>query len=125
MRYNKKGQFIILSVALFVLLLLFIYSQETDNSYIIKSSKSSIIDNIIYETCRVGKMSNGSYIDSRFGNFSISTLNYCASFNYTCILNITKSASAPANLSILNYTSYNFSITYYNDGFNYTSNFTC
>ncbi len=125
LKNNKKGQFMIFSVFFFVILLLFIYSQETENFYIIKSSKTDIANNIIYETCKIGKMSNGSYIDSRLGNFSQSISNYCLDFNYTCILTIEKSPSAPVNLSLLNYTYYNFTYNYYNYGLNSTVNFTC
>lgn len=125
MKNNKKSQFMIFSITFFILLFMFIYSQETENDYISKSSKTSILSNIVYETCQVGKMSNGSYIDSRFGNFSQSISNYCTSFSYTCNLTILKSAGAPSNLSLLNYTFYNFSLNYKNNGFNYTSNFTC
>jgi len=122
---NKKSQFMIFSITFFVLLLTFIYSQETENYYILKSSKTTILDNIVHETCQVGKMSNGSYIDSRLGNFSQSLNTYCNDFDFTCNLTVLKSGSAPANLSLLNYTFYNFTLDYKNEGFNHTSNFTC
>ena len=124
-RRSKKGQFLIFSTVFFVLLLLFIYSQETVNSYIIKPNKNNILNNVVYETCQIGKMSNGSYIDSRFGNFTQDVDSYCNSFGYLCNLTITKQVGAPTNLSLLNYTFYDYDINYSNDGFYYSSNFTC
>lgn len=122
---SKKGQFLVLSGAFFILLLIFIYSQETENSYIIKSNENNILNNIIYEACQIGKMSNGSYIDSRFGNYTQDVTIYCSSFNYNCNLNIIKQVGAPTNLTLLNYTYYNYSITYSNSYISYNSNFTC
>jgi hypothetical protein len=62
-----------------------------------------IVNNIIYETCKIGKMSNGTYIDNRFGNFSQSVSNYCLNFNSTCILNIYKDVRDTAEEMRKNY----------------------
>ncbi len=122
---NKSGQLFLLSAYLILFGLIFIYSLETQNTYKLKSSKSSILNNVIYETCKIGKLSNGSYIDSRYSNFTINVNNYCNGFGNICNLTITKIGSAPTNLSQLNYTHYNYSILYKNHGYDYEKNFTC
>ncbi len=127
MRFGNKGQFLIFSAMFVFLLLIFIYSIETPNSYIVNSSKFNLIDNIIYETCQVGKISNGSYIDQRYSNFSIDVYNYCLGFGYNCSLNIVNNTAIPpeANWSKLNYSHYDYNLVYITDDFNYSSNFNC
>lgn len=125
LRKSKKGQFVIMSSAFLVLLLIFSYSLETQNSYIIKSSKNKLLNNIIYETCFLGKMSNGSQIDSRFSQLEIDIDSYCQGFGNVCNLNISKVDTAPSNLSLLNYTHYTYELNYSNSGYSFNSSFTC
>ena len=122
---SKRSQIILISGFLVLLVLVFIYSLETENSYIVYSAKSSLLENIMHETCQVGIMSNGSYIDVRFGNFSADVLNYCQDFAYNCTLNIQKNGDAPDNLSELNYTHYTYSVIYSAGNYNNSYNFTC
>jgi hypothetical protein len=127
MKFDNKGQFLIFSGLFVFLLLIFIYSIETPNSYIVNSSKFNLIDNIIYETCQVGKISNGSYIDQRYSNFSIDVNNYCIGFGYNCSLSIINNTAIPpeSNWSKLNYSHYNYALVYSAKGLNYTTDFDC
>lgn len=122
---KKQGQFFVFSMLFLLLLMAFIYSIETDNTYIKKSRISSLATNIIFEACEIGIKSNGTYLESRFNNFSSYVSDYCQSYNYNCSLNIIKKSTAPVNLSQLNYSHFNYSIIYVNNGYNYASNFTC
>jgi hypothetical protein len=125
MNSNKKGQLFIIGGFFIMLSLVFIYSLETDNHYIISSSKSSLLSNIIDQTCQVATLSNGSYIDTRFTDLETKTNQYCNSINLNCDLVISKSLGAPINLSELDYTYYNYSIYYKNEGFSYNNSFRC
>jgi uncharacterized membrane protein len=122
---NKKGQLFLISSFLLFFSVLFIYSLETENTYITSSSKNGILGNIIYESCQVGIKSNGSYIDLRYSEFTSNVSNYCDNLNYVCSLTIIKKGGAPTNLSDLNYTHYDYNINYENEGFVYTNDFTC
>jgi len=124
---NTKSQFLIFSGLFFILLLIFFYSLGTENSYITKKSKFNLLDNIIYETCEIGKNSNGSLIDQRYSNFTLNIENYCLEYNYNCSLSIINNSQIPpnGNWSLLNYTHYNYSIYYYFEGFEYSGDFTC
>lgn len=122
---NKRGQFIIFSGMFLLLLLLFIYSLETQNTYIIEPAKFRLLDNIIYESCMIGKLSNGSFIDSRFDNFTLNVASYCNIFGNFCNLTIVKIDGAPTNLSLLNYTHYNYSLEYNYDDNYYNERFNC
>lgn len=124
---NKKSQFLILSTLFLLLLLIFSYSLGTENSYITKKSKFNLLDNIIYETCQIGRNSNGTFIDSRYSNFTLDVKNYCQEFNYNCTLSIINNTAIPplGNWSLLNYTHYNYSIYYEFDGFKYNNDFSC
>jgi len=122
---SKKSQFLIFSIFFVILALLYIYSEETTNPYIIDSGKNQLLDNLKFETCRIGKLSNGSQLDFRFSTWENSTLNYCNSNSITCDINIIKQVSAPSNLSLLNYSHYNYSIDYKVRGFSYKEGFSC
>lgn len=122
---NKRGQLFLLSTFMILLAILFIYSLETENTYIVKSAKTGILNNIIYETCEVGKLSNGSYIDSRYTQLTTDISNYCSGLSNTCTLTIIKQGGAPTNLSQLNYTHFNYNINYENHGFKYLGDFNC
>ena len=126
MKYkNKKSQILIVSGFLLISLLLFTYSIETHNFYIKENRGIDIYKNIIFETCNIGKLSNGTYITQRYSNFSSEVKNYCLEFNYMCILNITNSDNE-TNLSILNYKNFSYSLKF-NSSNNYImeKNFTC
>lgn len=125
MMKNKSGQLFIISGFLVILGLFFIYSLETENYYIISSSKSSLLSNIVHQTCEIGRISNGSYIDSRFSDFETNIENYCPTISASCNLTISKSAGAPTNLSELDYTYYNYSIAYEYREFSYSGSFNC
>lgn len=122
---SKKSQFLVLSSMILLGLLLFIYSEETQNTYITSSSKLSLLENIKHEVCEVGKRSNGTFIDSRFTNITINISSYCSDFGFVCNVTIDKESEAPVDLTFLNYTYYNYSIEYVNNGFNSTRRFTC
>jgi len=125
---TKKGQFFILSTAFLLLLLLFIYSQETQNTYIVKSSNFNLVENIMCETCYIGTTSNGSYIDGRYSTFKNDVNNYCLSLGIVCNLSIINNSAIPpqpGNYSSLNYTHYDYQISYKSLEVNYTKTFTC
>ena len=124
---SKKSQLFILSAVVMILLLIYIYSQETENSYIVKNGQLSLIDNVIHETCQIGYLSNGSYIDQRYSNFTGEVSTYCSSFGYSCSLLITNNTQIPpsGNYSLLNYTHYNYSIDYEYRTLSISKNFTC
>ena len=122
---NKSGQFFMISGFLITLGLIFIYSIETENYYIISPSKSSLLSNIEYQVCKVATNSNGSFIDTRFSDIETNIENYCSDISISCDLVIDKSLSAPTNLSELNYSYYNFSISYQDGGFSLGEEFEC
>ncbi|MDA3856502.1 MAG: hypothetical protein PF569_09685 [Candidatus Woesearchaeota archaeon] len=124
---NKKSQLFLLSSLFLLLLLIFIYSIETENTYIVKSGKFNLLNNIVYETCKVGKFSNGTYIDSRYLEFENDLESYCISYGYLCNLTITNNTIIPpsGNWSLLNYTHYDYHIDYRYEGYNYSSSFIC
>lgn len=125
MMKNKKSQLLIFSMMFLILLLLFSYSLETRNTYKTHFSKTDILDNIMLETCQVGIRSNGSYIDERYSDFTTSVSSYCSDFGYDCSLGITKKDSAPANLSLLNYTHYDYEINYTKETLSFNGSFNC
>lgn len=125
MFYSKKGQFIIISVLLLILVLIFTYYQETDNSYIVKSSKYNLLDNIIYETCLVGRNSNGTYIQVRFDSFTNNVSSYCLDSGYVCNLTIQNNSIIPSNESLINYTLFDYHIEYNASGYVYSGDFNC
>lgn len=124
---SKSGQFLIFSGFFLVMLLIFIYYTETQNNYILNLGNDYILNNIIYESCMVGKLSNGSNIDTRNSIFISDISNYCFDLGIFCDLNIIKNSTGQAivNLTLLNYTYYDYSINYSNFGFEYFKNYTC
>ena len=110
---------------LLISVLVFIYSLETENSYNVNQTKFNILKNINYETCMVGKLSNGTNIENRFNQFSINIYNYCSNLNILCNLTIIKKSSAPTNLSLLNYTHFNYSIDYSNNNYKFKGDLIC
>lgn len=124
---NKKSQFVVLTGFVFLLLVLFIYSQETENTYINNNGKYHLIENIKHESCLIGKKSNASYIVSRFDDFTSKVSSYCSNYGYYCMLNISFKPSMPpgGNPDLANYTQFNYQIIYGFDGLNTTTNFTC
>jgi len=109
------------------LIVLFIYSIETENFYITKFSKNTILDNIVYETCIVGKNSNGTQINNRFKMFANNVSDYCnESGNYCDLIIINNTAIPPlGNWSLLNYTHYDYHIDYKWRGLNTSLDFVC
>ena len=124
---SKRSQFFIFSALFYILLFLFIYSLETENSYIVNSDKVNLLDNLVYETCQIGINSNASQIAQRFGNYTNDVRSYCIDFGYNCTLDIQLQAGMPpgGNFSLLNYTMYDYNISYRKSGFNYHGGFTC
>jgi len=122
---NNKSQLLILSVLVLLTLLIFSYSQETQNNYIKENSNIDIVENVIFETCNIGKLSNGTYIEQRYSNYSSDINSYCQRFNYSCILNITNT-DGETNLSILNYNNFSYNLKF-NSSNKYllNKNFTC
>jgi hypothetical protein len=122
---NKSGQIFILSGFLLILSLVFIYSLETDNSYITDFTDSIIIENIIYETCILSQNSNGSQFDLRFSILENHINSNCQNNNYNCLLNISRNLSIITNLSLLTSTDFNFHLYFENEFINYSNKFIC
>jgi hypothetical protein len=125
MEIIKKSQILILSSLILMSFLIFIYYSETENIYIKEKGDLYLLNNIIYETCKVGKLSNGTNLDPRFQNITLEINNYCNSFGNLCILNIVKKATAPTNDSLLTYNDYDYSINFNWGDYTYSSNFNC
>lgn len=124
-KFCKKSQFFILSFLFLMLLLVFISSLETKNTYIIKGTENDIVENIVYETCMIARMSNGTYIENRFVEFSNDVSGYCNGKGIYCLLNITNNTQIPTNLSKINYTLFDYNIQLNTSQYYHKSNFTC
>jgi hypothetical protein len=122
---TKKGQFLILSFLFLFLLLIISYSIETQNNYIEKNNKYFIVNNIITETCIIGKNSNGSNIQSRYLNFTQSIYDYCDEINYNCNLTIINNTLIPTNISLINHTLFNYYIDFKSNDYLVTKKFNC
>jgi len=124
---SKKSQFLVISSLFLFLLIIFTYSFGTENSYIIKKSKFNLLNNVISETCMVGKLSNGTNIEPRFSNLTLSFKNYCWDLGYDCKLEIVNNTQIPpsGDWTLLNYTHFNYFIDYDFDGFKYEGSFNC
>ena len=124
---KKKSQAFIISAMFLFLLMIFIYSQETQNTYIVKSGEYNLVKNIIYETCYIGTTSNGSFIDNRYSTFKNNIYSHCQNIEKICNLTITNNTQIPplGNYSLLNYTHYNYHLTYLTEHISYSINFTC
>lgn len=125
LKTNKSGQMFIISAFILLISLFFIYSQETDNYYILSSGESIILENLIYETCQIGYLSNGSYIETRYSLFQNLTNSNCLNSPNNCTLSIMKIGGAPTNLSLLNYTHFNYNLSFIGNTINYSNSFTC
>jgi hypothetical protein len=126
MKYNRKSQFFILSGIVLILGLIFIYSLETSNIYIDNSDDSNRLPNIFSEVCFVAKMSNGTSIDTNLNNTKNELNSFCSNSGlYNCNFSFTKSASAPANVSLLNYTHYTFEINFTSNSIEYKGEIDC
>lgn len=108
----KKSQFLILSGLFVILLVIFIYSLETDNTYIPILGDSYLLENIEFETCKVLKMSNGTQIENRLDFLSINIPIYCNNRNNQCVFSYQNITTIPpgGNYSLLNYTHFNYSL---------------
>ena len=125
MTSSKKSQFIVLSTTFLLLLLLVVYSLGTQKPYIAYSSEKSVLQNILEESCTVGELSNGSYLDDRFSNFTSSVQSYCLGIGFTCTLNISRDTGEITNLSQLSYLNFTYSLFFKGDAMSYNSSFTC
>lgn len=122
---NRKSQFLILSVYLLILLLIFISFTETRNTYKYDSLDIGIIDTVIREVCLVADLSNGSFIDDRLNLTSNNFQSYCFDLGVMCLIDINKDPMAPFNLSLLNKSFYDFKVNYQGFNINLQKNFTC
>ena len=124
---EKKGQFLILSGFFILLLTIFIYSLETDNTYIVNLRDSNLVDNIELETCNILKISNGTQIEQRISNITNFVSIYCYQRDIICNLNIINNTQIPpsGNYSLLNYTHYNLTLEILQSTKNYNSQFNC
>lgn len=125
LKNNRSGQLFIISSFLLILSLVFIYSQETQNSYIVHFTDSIIIEDIIYESCEIGYTSNGTFIESRFSSFENYINLDCQNNFYNCQLTITKQIAAPTNLSLLDFTHFDFELSYDSQNVNYSNQYIC
>ncbi|MFW6009300.1 MAG: hypothetical protein ACOCP8_08570 [archaeon] len=122
---NKRGQFLILSFLFLFLLLIISYSIETQNNYIEKNNKYFVVNNIITETCIIGQNSNGSNIQERFLNFTQDVYLYCDDMDYNCNLTIINNTLIPTNISLINYTLFDYYIDFQSNDHLITKKFNC
>ena len=124
---NKKGQFLIFSALFLFLLLLFIYSVETDNTYIENSGENKLILNIIEETCLVATLNNGTDLNSSLYRFESEVNSYCLQVGTNCTLDVSNNSEVPpgGDWSALNHTHYDYNLTYNYDGFSFTQTIGC
>ena len=127
LKYQKKGQFLIFSALFLFLLLLFIYSVETDNTYIENSGENKLILNIIEETCLVATLNNGTDLNASLYQFEIDVNDYCSQVKANCTITITNNSIIPpgGNWSDLNHTHYNYDINYSYGGLSFTQTIGC
>ena len=124
---QKKGQFLILSAMLLFSASIFIYSQETVNTYKIPSSNFLDIESIQQEVCGLVKTTNGSNLPTAINNSEEDTSSYCNNRDVGCNLTIENTTAVPnnGNWSQHNYTHYNYSLIYKSSELEYNSSFTC
>ena len=109
---SKKSQFLIISFMFILLLLLFIYSLETDNTYIPSNWENTIVLSFIEQTCYLGKMVNGTYINQTYVELTQFVSSYCDEKIFDCELVIQNNTLIPpqGNFSLLNYTHYDYTV---------------
>jgi len=122
---NKKSQLLVLSGLILILSLVFIYSLETGNNYIRQSGEIHIVNNVISEVCNLGKMSNGTNIDVRYQDVVLEIDEYCDLYDFYCNVSIVKKPTAPINLSLLNYTHYDYNVSLKTKTTLYDGGFSC
>jgi hypothetical protein len=124
---SKKGQFAVMMGLLLFLLLYFIYSSETRNTYIYDFGEIHIVDNIKLEVCDVLYVSNGTQINSSIPLMESDVSTYCAGKGYSCTLQFINLTPVPpsGNWSLLNYTHYQMNVTIVSKLYTLQENFTC
>ncbi len=109
---GKKSQLIIISITLLIVLIVFINSTIVNKKFKEGYIQNYLLSNIMDEICKTGKLSNGSYIENRYNIIKNKIENYCLKKNIICNITIVKKSSAPTNLTLLNYTHFNYTINY-------------
>ncbi len=127
MMKDNKSQFFIFSVLFFLLLLLFIYSLETQNFYIESKNDFYILDNIKYEICYIAKNSDYINMETRFNQLSLDISSYCLQYSNICNLSIIKKNYMPpfGNITLLNYSQFDYNIYFNWNGLIVEENFIC
>ncbi len=126
MKRQKKSQFLLLSAFILLNALLFIYSLETENTYRESFDKNIQVETLMHELCELGMRSNGSTIDANYAQYSSDLSTYCTGQGYECSLTITKDGTAPTDLSLLNYTHYEYTFNFSSIDYVYgITNITC
>lgn len=127
MRQSKKGQFLIFSTLILLILLIFIYSIETDNSYIKNSAKNHILQNVVHETCMVARGLSGTELNASLYLFSSDVSSYCSEFGVTCNLTVVNNTAIPpsGDWDLLDYTHYDLSLVYNNSNLEFSQTILC
>lgn len=124
---NTKGQLLIVSAMLLFAVSIFIYSQETVNTYKFPSQDFFIVDSLESEVCNVVRKTNGSNLPEVMNNTKEDTSSYCQNRDLSCTLVIVNTTQVPfnGNWSQHNYSLYNYSLELTSDSLSYNASFTC
>ena len=76
-----------MSATFFVLLLIFIYSLETTNSYKSVEGEIYLVENMIEETCNVGNFNEGESLYEILQQYSSDIEDYCEGRGKVCNIN--------------------------------------
>ena len=121
----KKSQLFILSTFLLCILLLFIYSLETQKNYIVHLDKKSSVVSFQKEMCQVVKMSNGSNLAFRLENFSKSQEEFCNNIFGVCKSELYLTQPLPSIQSLINSSYFLVELEISSQSFFLKRNFSC
>lgn len=124
---SKKGQFMIFSVFFLFLLLVFIYSLETVNTYKFENGDLLYIHDIEEKICPILNSRNGTILNDTIPTVENSINSYCNSYEVGCIFTIENITSIPplGNWSYLNISQFEMNYVINNSHIIYNSTFRC
>ncbi len=127
MNFLKKSQFMVISGLFLFMIIYFIYSIETDNTYISKNGNFILLEKYPQELCLPIQNKTGITLNQSINTLENRFTNYCNGIDYNCSINIYNITTAPpeGNISKLNMSQYRISITFEDFDYNYSEDFSC